>query len=71
MLLSLDGTSVDLGKAKTPAPPNDYPLAWVHNYGQGRVFYTALGHRNEVWRDPRYQNMLVKAIRWAMGEKLK
>src|SRR5262249_40515652 len=43
----------------------EFPLAWYRNYGKGRVFYTALGHRPEVWRDNRYQAMIVNAIRWA------
>jgi uncharacterized protein len=25
-----------------------YPLAWCRDYGQGRVFYTALGHRDDI-----------------------
>ena len=70
VLLSLDTWSVDLRKARdNPAPNNDYPLAWIHNYGRGRVFYTALGHRKEVWQDARFQTLLVNAIRWAMGGK--
>jgi uncharacterized protein len=31
------------------------------------VFSTALGHREEVWQDPRFQSHLFGAIRWAMG----
>jgi len=29
--------------------PGDYPIAWCKKYGQGRVFYTSLGHREDVW----------------------
>jgi type 1 glutamine amidotransferase len=47
---------------------NDYAMAWVRQYGKGRVFYTALGHGENVWRDPRFQNMMVQAIKWATGE---
>lgn len=43
---------------------NDYAMAWCREYGQGRVFYTALGHQEAVWNDPRYQNMVLQAIRW-------
>lgn len=42
----------------------DFPLAWWRGYGKGRVFYTALGHRPEVWRDERFQLMLVGAVGW-------
>ena len=29
------------------------------------VFYTALGHREEVWKDERFQQHLVGGLRWA------
>jgi type 1 glutamine amidotransferase len=47
---------------------NDYAMAWVRSYGQGRVFYTALGHGENVWRDPRFQHMIVQAIKWSTGQ---
>jgi type 1 glutamine amidotransferase len=46
--------------------PGDFPLAWYRAYGRGRVFYTALGHRDEVWNDRRYQQHLLGALRWAL-----
>jgi type 1 glutamine amidotransferase len=45
----------------------DHALAWVREYGKGRVFYTALGHRPEVWKDERFQKHLVGGLRYAMG----
>jgi type 1 glutamine amidotransferase len=50
----------------TAGQSGDFPIAWSHSYGSGRVFYTALGHRDEVWNDPRFQQHLLGAIRWAM-----
>jgi uncharacterized protein len=35
--------------------------------GAGRVFYTALGHRPEVWADDRFRLHLLEGIRWALG----
>jgi uncharacterized protein len=32
----------------------DYPIAWSRMHGKGRVFYTSLGHREDMW-DPEYQ----------------
>ena len=59
---------LDMGKLK---PGNrkdkDNALAWTHEYGKGRVFYTALGHRDEVWRDPRYQEHVLGALRYLFG----
>ena len=45
----------------------DLPLAWQKSHGSGRVFYTALGHRQEIWEDPRFRKHLLEAIRWAIG----
>jgi type 1 glutamine amidotransferase len=38
-------------------------------YGKGRVFYTALGHRPDVWQSPMFQQHLRGGIRWALGEE--
>ncbi|MBM4107594.1 MAG: ThuA domain-containing protein [Phycisphaerae bacterium] len=43
----------------------EYPLAWTREPGKGRVFYTALGHRPEVWRDARFVEHVLNGIRWA------
>lgn len=64
------------------ATPGHYPLAWSRKYGQGRVFYTALGHREDMW-DAAYadkggrqnsgenaqlfQQHLLGGILWALG----
>ncbi len=28
--------------------PGEYPVSWIKMYGKGRVFYTSLGHRDDV-----------------------
>jgi uncharacterized protein len=67
VLLRLDPSSVDLKAPNVRPRPYGWPLAWTRAFGQGRVFYTALGHEEAVWRDPRYQQMLTNAIMWVMG----
>jgi type 1 glutamine amidotransferase len=67
VLLRLDPRSVELEAPNVRPQPYGWPLAWRRAYGQGRVFYTALGHEEAVWRDPRYQQMLANAISWVMG----
>ena len=56
VLLRLDPASV--------GSTGDYPLAWTGPVGGGRVYYNALGHFNETWRDLRFQRQLAGAIRW-------
>ena len=59
VLLRLDAASV--------GSSGDYPLAWVQSYGNGRVYYNALGHFASTWTDARFQRQLTGAILWAAG----
>lgn len=67
--------------------PNDrakegfFPVSWCRKAGEGRVFYTSLGHREDLWSaDPglndrknsvetskQYQAHILGGIRWALG----
>lgn len=64
-----------------PQTPGDYPIAWSRMQGKGRVFYTSLGHREDMW-DPTYtqggrknspevakqfQQHLLGGILWTLG----
>jgi type 1 glutamine amidotransferase len=44
-------------------PP--FPLAWARKEGKGRVYYNAMGHRDDVWTSERFQEMLAGAVVWA------
>jgi type 1 glutamine amidotransferase len=46
--------------------PN-YPIVWARMEGKGRVYYTTMGHAPEIWKDPRFLQMLLGAIRWITG----
>ena len=35
---------------------------------KGRVWFTAMGHREDVWTNPIFQDILVGGIKWALGE---
>jgi uncharacterized protein len=63
--------------------PAHWPVSWCKNYGAGRVFYTSLGHREDIWdADPNlpdrknsvevsklYQAHILGGIEWALGLK--
>ncbi|MEK7406669.1 MAG: ThuA domain-containing protein [Acidobacteriota bacterium] len=68
VLMTLDTRSVDMSVQGVQRTPGDFALAWCRNYGRGRVFYTALGHGDETWRDPRFRRMLEGALLWLAGE---
>jgi type 1 glutamine amidotransferase len=80
-LVSLEKLQVDNDPNKQV--PGDWPVAWARNHGKGRVFYTSLGHREDVW-DPahdgrkggrknspevakQFQAHLTGGILWALG----
>lgn len=43
------------------------PVCWVKNYGQGKVMHMSLGHREDVWSNPTYQQSLLAGVQWIMG----
>ncbi len=46
----------------------DCPQAWERTFGKGRVFYTALGHRADIWsNDPVFRAHITGGIRLALG----
>ena len=47
-------------------PP--YPATWARMYGQGRVFYTNMGHREDVWTNPVFQEVLMGGVHWAVRD---
>lgn len=63
----IDNASLDV--AKGSREDQDYPVSWCQQAGQGRSFYTSLGHHREVWLDPRFQEHLLGGIDWALGRK--
>lgn len=45
-----------------------YPVIWCRQLGEGRIYYNAMGHREDVWDDPTFQQTVVDAATWALGE---
>jgi type 1 glutamine amidotransferase len=67
VLARLDAGKMNLKIPDLHRTDNDFPVAWVKNYGRGRVFYSTLGHLDSNWDDPRVQRMYLEAIRWSLG----
>jgi len=67
VLLSLDTARTDMNKPGV-TKDQDVPLAWIRRYGEGRVFYSALGHQKDVyWRSPILKHYL-SGIQFALGD---
>ena len=50
-----------------PKMPYQVPISWVKDYGQGKVFYTNLGHNETTWTDKRFLASVEGGIRWILG----
>ncbi len=75
--------SLILDKHPETGDPGHYAVSWCKSYGDGRVFYTSLGHREDLWdADPNlpdrknsveiskaYQAHVLGGIEWALGIK--
>ena len=44
-----------------------FPIAWARKFGQGRVWFNAMGHREDVWESAAFQAMLIGGLEWAGG----
>jgi type 1 glutamine amidotransferase len=42
--------------------PYAVPIAWARQIGQGRLFFTNLGHTPSTWDDPRFRAQIVEAV---------
>jgi type 1 glutamine amidotransferase len=63
VLLVQETAGMEGDEYKRPA----YPSTWVRMHGKGRVFYSSLGHREDVWTNPVFQSVLAGALNWALG----
>jgi len=67
VLMRLDSSKLDLKNSHVHRTDRDFAVTWAKRYGKGRVYYTTLGHVEQNWDDPRFQKMMVEAIKWSMG----
>ncbi len=44
-----------------------YPQTWARLHGKGRVFFTSMGHREDVWQKQEFLALTVAAMNWASG----
>lgn len=59
---------MSLNMAKTRLKkPYHVPIAWVKEYGDGKVLHMSLGHREDVWTNEKYMQSLLGGIKWMLG----
>ena len=72
VLLSIDTAKTDMKQTpslgKVERADNDYALAWVRQYGRGRVFYCGFAHHPSVFWDPKMLQFYLAATQFALGD---
>lgn len=67
VLMRLDASKLDLHNPHVHRTDRDFAVTWAKMFGKGRVYYSTLGHVSENWDNPKFQQMYVAAIKWALG----
>jgi type 1 glutamine amidotransferase len=67
VLLALDEASYSPRSGEKDLRMGDHPIAWTHCVGDGRSFFSAIGHRPESYSEPHYEQVLEAGIAWAAG----
>ena len=47
-------------------PP--FPATWARRHGSGRVFFTSLGHREDVWTNPTCWRIILAGFAWILSD---
>ena len=63
VLATLDETTYQGGRMG-----RDHPIAWCRRVGQGRMWYTAMGHTASSFAEPLFQQHLLRGIMVAAGK---
>ncbi|MEW4455364.1 ThuA domain-containing protein [Bremerella sp. JC817] len=68
VLLSLDVENTNMEKNGIHRKDNDFAVSWVRKWGDGRVFYSSLGHREEIYWNPQMLQFYLDGIQFALGD---
>jgi type 1 glutamine amidotransferase len=49
-------------------PDKVYPLAWIREYGKGRVFYNSMGHMQETFMRPEIVGHFLVGMQYILGD---
>jgi uncharacterized protein len=60
--------SLNMEKCQTKRPYM-VPVAWVKNYGDGKVFVTNLGHNEGTWTNPMFLDHVTGGVKWILNQE--
>ncbi|MGA0845397.1 MAG: ThuA domain-containing protein [Luteolibacter sp.] len=68
MLLRIDTENTPMDVKGINRKDNDFGVSWIRHWGNGRVFYTSLGHNHEIYWHPMVVQHYLAGIQWALGD---
>lgn len=68
--------SIDVGRMPAPRRPffptrsedRDFPMSWIKRHGEGRVFFSAFGHYDSAFWNPKLLQHYLAGIQYALGD---
>jgi len=67
ILATLDESTYSPMAGPSDLHMGDHPIAWNQCVGNGRSFYTAIGHRPESYTEVHSAKLLERGLAWAAG----
>lgn len=67
VLVSLDMKQNEVSKLIKDGP-REVPVSWLRQAGEGRVFYTNFGHREDTFSKPAILKHMLDGIQYALGD---
>lgn len=68
VLLSLDYSQSPTGAAVPTEHGYHVPVCWIKNYGDGKVYFNNLGHREDTWTRKPFLDSITQAVKWIRGD---
>lgn len=68
MLLRLDTERSTMDVGGINRTDKDFGVAWIREWGKGRVFYCSLGHNDHIYQNPTVLQHYLAGLQWVLGD---
>ncbi|MFT5129044.1 MAG: type 1 glutamine amidotransferase, partial [Rhodothermales bacterium] len=66
--LDLSHPGTDAAQSKGSRPDRDYPVTLIRGFGEGRVFYSVFGHREDIHSNPVLLQHYTDGLQYVLGD---
>ncbi|MCA9074819.1 MAG: ThuA domain-containing protein [Planctomycetaceae bacterium] len=68
VLMSIDYAGSPTGGTVNAEFGFHVPVAWVRSWGEGKIYFNNLGHREETWTNPAFLESIATSVKWIRGD---